>query len=39
MEKMFEKTIAEEEFDAVIGIASTNIAPSPIGLTFNKIKK
>ena len=33
-----EKEITEDEFNAVIAIASTNRAPSPTGLTFNMIK-
>ena len=39
MEEIFEKTITDEEFYAVIAIACTNTAPSPTGLTFNMIKK
>ena len=38
-EDIFEKAISEEEFNAVVAIASTNTAPLPTGLTFNMIKK
>ena len=39
MEDIFNKDIAEDEFNTVIATASTNTAPSPTGLTFNMIKK
>ena len=38
MEEKFEKAITEDEFNAVIAIASTNAASSPTGLKFNVIK-
>ena len=37
MEDIFNKDIAEEEFNTVIATASTNTTPFSIGLTFNMI--